>query len=576
MVMMQSQEKLSVLNTSGFGLIEVMVAVGISTVLLTGLMQFTNISGKAQKNVGQATDFNNVIAGMQLTLGKSEVCKLNFQNVSFSSSDLEKTVFLVDNNGSATTTTVPGIKSNATGGILVGPEGQVGSASLRVKEITLINIQAAPSGSGPVDTYTAQLRIRADKTDPQGVSKSISSLGAPAFVNTTLTLSMHTKPGGSGVQVDACSVTGDTVAAACAAFDGSMVGERCFLQHLEIGTDPSTDLLTLNSTEEGKGAKPGWINVKNGIRMGGNADSGPLNFVHNPPGDWSSVTLMSRLNTSAQEYAHGGISSANLSNNIDVDRGPAASRTGTMDPFNSHSGFMFRRDYSFFSCKGTCAPTATTSASTNTEGYVFERTDGNSDWPSGGFAFVAHGNAGEQTNMTIASDRTTGGPRVGIGVVWASHPLDVRGDVGLLRPDPVAPVGPANPVPNIFFDGIAFNPAAAAAAPAPSDTRLKKNFSEIEDPLDKVLSLHGVEFDWNDTARKTFSLPTDRQIGFKAQEVERVIPELVTNGMGGYKNVNYNGVVPVLVEAIKQQQQQIDRLTKVLCSKFPDEEVCAK
>ena len=50
----------------------------------------------------------------------------------------------------------------------------------------------------------------------------------------------------------------------------------------------------------------------------------------------------------------------------------------------------------------------------------------------------------------------------------------------------------------------------------------------------------------------------ERQIGFSAQEVEKLFPEVVTTDANGYKSVDYGRLTPVLVEAIKEQQKQID------------------
>ena len=50
----------------------------------------------------------------------------------------------------------------------------------------------------------------------------------------------------------------------------------------------------------------------------------------------------------------------------------------------------------------------------------------------------------------------------------------------------------------------------------------------------------------------------ERQLGFSAQEVEKLFPEVVTTDANGYKSVDYGRLTPVLVEAIKEQQKQID------------------
>lgn len=85
-----------------------------------------------------------------------------------------------------------------------------------------------------------------------------------------------------------------------------------------------------------------------------------------------------------------------------------------------------------------------------------------------------------------------------------------------------------------------------------SDERLKENVHTIENALEKVSALRGVTFDFKEDKQK--------QIGFIAQEVEEVIPEAVGERPDGYKGVAYGNLVGLLVEAIKEQQDQINQL----------------
>ena len=85
-----------------------------------------------------------------------------------------------------------------------------------------------------------------------------------------------------------------------------------------------------------------------------------------------------------------------------------------------------------------------------------------------------------------------------------------------------------------------------------SDIRLKTSIRQIDNPLEKVLSIRGVNFEWRENHRQS--------AGVIAQEVEKVLPELVEGDKT--KTVNYNGLIGVLVEAIKEQQKQIEELKK--------------
>lgn len=86
-----------------------------------------------------------------------------------------------------------------------------------------------------------------------------------------------------------------------------------------------------------------------------------------------------------------------------------------------------------------------------------------------------------------------------------------------------------------------------------SDARLKRNICTIPEALYKVLNLRGVNFEWINSENHEKGL----QMGFIAQEVINVIPEVVDNSNGNY-TMQYGPVSALLVEAIKEQQQQIE------------------
>jgi polyhydroxyalkanoate synthesis regulator protein len=84
-----------------------------------------------------------------------------------------------------------------------------------------------------------------------------------------------------------------------------------------------------------------------------------------------------------------------------------------------------------------------------------------------------------------------------------------------------------------------------------SDRQLKENITNITAALEKISKLRGVTFKWKETGKK--------DIGLIAQEVEEVIPEAVVE-KDGLKYINYDTLIPLLIEAIKEQQKEIDEL----------------
>lgn len=91
---------------------------------------------------------------------------------------------------------------------------------------------------------------------------------------------------------------------------------------------------------------------------------------------------------------------------------------------------------------------------------------------------------------------------------------------------------------------------------ASSDKRLKENLTPISDPLDKIAQITGYEFDWSDK-QKTHK---GHDVGVVAQEVEQVLPEVVTDRDDGYKAVRYEKLVPLLIESIKQLTTRVAEL----------------
>lgn len=95
-----------------------------------------------------------------------------------------------------------------------------------------------------------------------------------------------------------------------------------------------------------------------------------------------------------------------------------------------------------------------------------------------------------------------------------------------------------------------------------SDARLKKNVSNIDNALQMVMSLNGKTYNWRTDEFPEMSFNSGRQYGFIAQEVEKIIPEVVGTDNEGWKSIEYSHLVPVLLEAIKEQQAMIASLKK--------------
>jgi hypothetical protein len=160
----------------------------------------------------------------------------------------------------------------------------------------------------------------------------------------------------------------------------------------------------------------------------------------------------------------------------------------------------------------------------------------------------------------------TNSGRTGIGVYTPKNLLDVEGGVtigagysgtnvaptnGLIVEGNVG-IGTSSPSRKLFVSGDA---GGTMAWYNDSDMRLKENIRTIEDALEKVKNLRGVFYKWKDTEARG----EGQQVGMIAQEVQEVVPEVVQR-KGEYYSMANASLVPLLIEAIKEQQKKIEEL----------------
>jgi hypothetical protein len=102
----------------------------------------------------------------------------------------------------------------------------------------------------------------------------------------------------------------------------------------------------------------------------------------------------------------------------------------------------------------------------------------------------------------------------------------------------------------ITFQPSTGNLVVAGDVTSNSDARLKTNITAIEGALAKVLAMRGVAFD----------MENSRRVGVIAQEVQKIIPEVVNTGESGYLAVSYGNLVGVLIEAVKELTAEVSEL----------------
>lgn len=146
----------------------------------------------------------------------------------------------------------------------------------------------------------------------------------------------------------------------------------------------------------------------------------------------------------------------------------------------------------------------------------------------------------------VVFNTTTGQPNVFNGTAWGSFTAAAGSSTQVQYNTSGSLTGSAN----LTFDGT--NLTCGGNITANSDESLKENITTINNALDKVISLRGVEYDRRDLH--------EHQIGVIAQEVEKIVPEVVYEGETGLKSVAYGNIVALLIEAIKELKAEIDQL----------------
>ena len=94
-----------------------------------------------------------------------------------------------------------------------------------------------------------------------------------------------------------------------------------------------------------------------------------------------------------------------------------------------------------------------------------------------------------------------------------------------------------------------------------SDIKLKDNVEVIQGSLNKIEGIRGVEFDWNDKA-PVWAKERGHDVGVIAQEVQKVLPEVVQERTNGYLGVDYKRLIPLLIESVKELKQEVEDLKK--------------
>ena len=107
----------------------------------------------------------------------------------------------------------------------------------------------------------------------------------------------------------------------------------------------------------------------------------------------------------------------------------------------------------------------------------------------------------------------------------------------------------------IYNGGVVAKVLTSGAWQQLSDSDLKENITPLENPIEKIKAISGITFTWKDP-----QISADEQVGVIAQEVEQVLPQAVSTNDEGNKMISYASLIPLLIEAVKEQQKTIETL----------------
>ena len=129
--------------------------------------------------------------------------------------------------------------------------------------------------------------------------------------------------------------------------------------------------------------------------------------------------------------------------------------------------------------------------------------------------------------------------------------IDAAGEVG---------IGVDNPSVKLDVNGS----VNCTGGTCSSDIRWKKDIQPLSNSLSNIVKLQGVTYHWRTDEFSDKDFSSDQQIGFIAQEVEKVYPELVKTNNEGYKSMDYMSITAILLEGIKEQQQIIEQQQELI------------
>jgi len=281
-------------------------------------------------------------------------------------------------------------------------------------------------------------------------------------------------------------------------------------------------------------------------------------------------SLYSNINGAGSTAVGSDALTANTSGGLNTAVGSATMRANTLGGFNSAFG-------------ATALYQNTTGGHNTAVGYAsLSSSNTSSDNTAVGFNALlsnigGNGNVGvganAMDNVTTGSNNTAIGTDadVSTGIVSNATAVGARAFAACSNCIVLGAVSGVNGANNNVNVGIGTtspqqrlhvvgNIVATGSITSFSDVRFKTEITSLTNVLPLIENIHPIYYHWNKKDFPENQFTDARQLGFAAQEIEKYFPELVQTDSNGYKSVDYGRLTPVLLEAVKELQQQIDEL----------------
>jgi len=499
----------------------------------------TNNYGLANLNIGNGTVLSGIFSSIDWSLGQMYI-KVELD-------PLGGTVY--QNMGTTQLLSVPfALHSNSSTGLTLPFDGtaltaEVGSSALKVSNSGTNQVVAIIGHATATTGDSRGVYGRSDAPDGRGVQGYASNTTGSAFGVAGFTNSNDA----AGVYGSAFSSTG--AAYGVEGYSGSSQGTGVYGY---AGTSSGTTYGVQGRSASTSGT---------GVQGEASASSGATNGVTGRSFSTSGSGVFGTASATSG-YTH-GVFGSTLSPDGRAVGARSISTTGTT--YGIHSQVLSSDGFSGYFTGGKFYVSGNVGIGTETPEYrldvyapygsvstgiaVFKNFAGDQKVQirqnsNGAGAVYVYKTGGVQTIALLGEgDSYINGGGLGIGTTAPTQALHVVGNIRVSAIGSGAYWGPVNRT----FDG--------TFTTSTSDIRLKENVKTINGGLNKVMQLRGVTFTWKSNPEY------GNRIGFIAQELEQVLPELVfTNDVDGYKGINYAEVTAVLVEAIKDLKTENDRM----------------